>query len=232
MGVAENLKTVLSEIESVEDAEGRGRGSVRLIAVSKTKSEELIREAYDAGQRDFGENYVQEILKKAPVLPADIKWHMIGHLQRNKVRQIIDKVYMIHSVDSLKLAQEISKEAEKKGIIMPVLIEVNVGGEESKSGIALEDAVSLAEEAGKLPGIELRGLMCVPPVCEDPSDSIPYFTKLKEIFVDIKGKKSDNSGVCELSMGMSHDYPEAIRCGATMVRIGTRIFGERDYSNR
>ncbi len=230
MGVAENLNEVLSEIRLAERNAGREESSVGLIAVSKTKSADLIREAYDAGQRDFGENYVQEILSKAPLLPSDIRWHMIGHLQRNKVRQIIDKVSMIHSVDSLKLAQEISKEAVKKGIVMPVLIEVNIGEEESKSGAAPEETVALAEEITKLPGISLKGLMCVPPVCSEPSESERYFDRLRELNIDIKDRKIDNGSVCELSMGMSHDFPEAIKCGATMVRVGTRIFGERDYS--
>ncbi|MCR5304489.1 MAG: YggS family pyridoxal phosphate-dependent enzyme [Lachnospiraceae bacterium] len=232
MDVTENLKKVLSEIEKSESDAGRDPGSVKLIAVSKTKPVEMIQEAYDAGQRDFGENYVQEIVNKSPLLPPDIRWHMIGHLQRNKVRQIIDKVCMIHGVDSLKLAEEISRQAEKREMVMPVLMEVNIGSEESKSGVRPEEVRALAEEMGKLPGISLRGLMCVPPVCEDPGDSREYFRRMQKLSVDIMPENIDNKSVCELSMGMSHDFREAIYCGATMVRIGTDIFGERDYSNK
>ncbi|MCR5107766.1 MAG: YggS family pyridoxal phosphate-dependent enzyme [Lachnospiraceae bacterium] len=220
--VRENIKNACKESERSED-------EVRLIAVSKTKPVEMIREVYDEGIRDFGENKVQEIMDKYDKLPSDIRWHMIGHLQTNKVKYIIDKVYMIHSVDSLKLAREISKEAVKKNVNMPILIEVNMGGEESKFGIDPKDAVSMIEEAALLPGISIKGLMTVAPYVEVAEKNSTIFCKMRELSVDIKRKNIDNVSMECLSMGMSGDYPVAIKEGATCIRVGTSIFGERVY---
>lgn len=211
------------------DRSGRKMEEVTLITVSKTKPVEMLKEAYDAGSRDFGENKVQELLDKIPVLPQDIRWHMIGHLQTNKVKYIVDKVYMIHSVDSLKLAKEISKEAVKKNVTVKILIEVNVAEEETKFGTTTEQVISLTEEIAALPGIQIEGLMTIAPFVEDPEENRVYFCKLKQLSVDIKAKNIDNVHMNVLSMGMTGDYEVAIEEGATYVRVGTGIFGERQY---
>ena len=203
-----------------------------LIAVSKTKPAELLKEIYDAGVRDFGENKVQEICEKYDKLPSDIRWHMIGHLQRNKVKQIIDKVCMIHSVDTYRLAEEINVQAKKHNIIMPVLIEINIAGEQSKFGIGREDAVLLAEEISHLDNLRINGLMTVAPYVEDPEENRQYFQEIMQIAVDIRQKKLDNTDIRVLSMGMTGDYMVAVEEGATMVRVGTGIFGERSYARK
>lgn len=228
--VIENLKTVEEKIAAACARADRSRDEVTLIAVSKTKPESMVEEAYSAGQRDFGENKVQEICRKIEVLPADIRWHMIGHLQRNKVRQVIGKACMIHSVDSLRLAETISEEAVKKEITIPVLIEVNVAQEESKFGVTTEETIALIEAAAKLPNISIRGLMTIAPFVEDPEENRPIFRKLKQLSVDIAAKNINNVTMSVLSMGMTNDYEVAIEEGATMVRVGTGIFGERDYT--
>ena len=187
-------------------------------------------EAYEAGQRDFGENKVQEICRKKPVLPEDIRWHMIGHLQRNKVRQLIGSTVMIHSIDSLKLAQAVSAEAVKAGLIMPVLIEVNMAGEDSKFGVDPQDAETLVREASGLEGIRIMGLMTIAPYTEDPETNRPYFAGLRELAVDIGQKCIDNVSMGVLSMGMTGDFEVAIEEGATHIRVGTGIFGERVYT--
>jgi pyridoxal phosphate enzyme (YggS family) len=188
-------------------------------------------EAYEAGVRDFGENYIQELVDKIPQLPSDVRWHMIGHLQRNKVKYIIDKVSMIHSVDSLRLAEEISAQAVKKNVEVDILVEVNVAQEESKFGTFSSDAVLLVEDISKLPGIHVRGLMTIAPFVEDAEENREYFRKLKQLSVDIMSKNIDNICMNVLSMGMTGDYCVAIEEGATYVRVGTAVFGERDYSN-
>ena len=200
-----------------------------LIAVSKTKPIEMIEEAMEAGARVFGENKVQELCDKYEQLPKDLHWHLIGHLQRNKVKYIVDKAELIHSVDSLKLAEEISKEALKKNVEVNILIEVNVAEEESKFGVSVEETLALVEEIAKLPGIHIQGLMTIAPYTTDPEENRPVFRTLKKLAVDIKKKNIDNVCMDVLSMGMTGDYQVAVEEGATLVRVGTGIFGERNY---
>lgn len=228
--IKENLDSVKQNMEKACNACGRAAESVKLIAVSKTKPVEDIEQAYACGCRDFGENKVQELMEKYEKMPKDIRWHMIGHLQRNKVKYIVDKVYLIHSVDSVRLAEEISKEAVKKDLTVSVLVEVNVAGEESKFGTSSEEALRLVEEIAKLPGICVKGLMTIAPFVENAEENRLYFAKLKQIYVDIIQKNIDNVCMEELSMGMTGDYEVAITEGATYVRVGTGIFGERHYN--
>ena len=208
---------------------GRNPEEASLIAVSKTKPVSMLQEAYDAGCRDFGENKVQEIMDKIDRLPSDIRWHMIGHLQTNKVKYIVGKVFLIHSVDSLHLAEAISKEAVKQNTTVNILIEVNVAKENTKYGAMAEDTVSLVEKIALLPGICVKGLMTIAPYVENPQENRQYFVKLRQLAVDIKSKNIDNVHMDILSMGMSGDYMVAIEEGATYVRVGTGIFGERQY---
>lgn len=223
----ENLRTVEKVIDDTCEKAGRERSEVTLIAVSKTKPISMIREAYKMGVRDFGENKVQELTDKISQLPSDIRWHMIGHLQRNKVKYIVGKVELIHSVDSLRLAEEISQEALKKGVTANILVEVNAAGEESKFGIAPEETQDLVEQIGKLPAVRVKGLMTIAPYTDNPEDNRNYFRKLKQLSVDIGKKNIHNVNMDVLSMGMSGDYSVAIEEGSTYVRIGTGIFGER-----
>lgn len=208
---------------------GRNPEEVSLIAVSKTKPVSMLQEAYDAGCRDFGENKVQEIMDKIDRLPSDIRWHMIGHLQTNKVKYIVGKVFLIHSVDSLHLAEAISKEAVRQNTTVNILIEVNVAKEDTKYGAMAEDTVSLVEKIALLPGICVKGLMTIAPYVENPQENRQYFVKLRQLAVDIKSKNIDNVHMDILSMGMTGDYMVAIEEGATYVRVGTGIFGERQY---
>ena len=228
--IRENIASVNAEIAAACERAGRAASEVTLITVSKTKPVEMLQEAYDAGSRDFGENKVQELLDKIPQLPEDIRWHMIGHLQRNKVKYIVDKVYLIHSVDSLRLAEEISKEAVKKQVEVNILIEVNVALEESKFGTTTEEAVALVEAISRLPGIHIKGLMTIAPFVENEEENRVVFQKLRHLAVDIADKNIDNVSMNVLSMGMTGDYKVAVEEGATYVRVGTGIFGERDYS--
>lgn len=228
--IKEQYKEVLDKVNNAVKKAGRNLDEVTLLAVSKTKPIELLKEAYDAGARDFGENKVQEILDKYDKLPNDVRWHMIGHLQTNKVKYIIDKVSMIHSVDSVKLAEIISKEAVKHNLIMPILIEVNVALEDTKYGVLPNDLQKFYDSIRDLPGIDIRGLMTVAPYVENSEENRQYFVIMKQLSVDISRKNTDNSYVSELSMGMSGDYEVAIDCGATYVRVGTNIFGERNYN--
>ncbi len=225
----ENLENVLKNIADSEERSGRKKGDVTLIAVSKTKPVEMIKEVYDLGVRDFGENRVQELTEKYDKLPSDIRWHLIGHLQTNKVKYIIDKAYMIHSVDSLKLANEISREAVKHSVTANILIEVNVSGEESKFGVSPEDLEDLIRKISVLPAIRIRGLMTVAPYVVDSEENRQFFIKMKQFAVDITRKNIDNVNMDCLSMGMSGDYTVAVEEGATFVRVGTSIFGERNY---
>ncbi len=227
--VKENLEQVRENIRKACEKSGRDVNEVTLIAVSKTKPIPMLQEAYDAGSRDFGENKVQEIMDKYPVLPEDIRWHMIGHLQRNKVKYIVDKISLIHSVDSLRLAEEISSQAEKKQVEVDILVEVNIAQEESKFGTSRDEAMSLVEEISRLPHIQVKGLMTIAPFVENPEDNRKYFKQIKELSVDIMQKNIDNVSMGVLSMGMTGDYMVAIEEGATMVRVGTGIFGERNY---
>lgn len=228
--IAENMKVVQKKIETACEKSGRSKEEVTLIAVSKTKPVSMLQEAYDTGCRDFGENKVQELVDKYEQLPKDIRWHMIGHLQRNKVKYIVDKVYMIHSVDSLRLAEEISKEAVKKGVTVSILLEVNVAQEETKFGASTQDVAALAEEIAKLPNIVIKGLMTIAPNVLNAEENREVFRKLKQIAVDITQKNIDNINMGELSMGMTGDYEVAVMEGATYVRVGTGIFGERQYT--
>ena len=230
MSVCENYRVVEEKVENACKRAGRNREEVTLIAVSKTKPVSMIEELLPLGVRDFGENKVQELTAKEEELPKDIHWHMIGHLQRNKVKYVVDKDCMIHSVDSLRLAQEISKEAVKHDLVMPVLVEVNVAGEESKFGVSVEEAPSLVEEISKLPGIHVNGLMTIAPYVEDPEENRSVFRNLRKLSVDIGEKNFDNVTMNVLSMGMTGDYEVAIEEGATHVRVGTGIFGERNYN--
>ena len=225
----ENLEKVEENIQAACDRAGRKRDEVTLIAVSKTKPPHMLQEAYDLGVRIFGENKVQEIREKYEVLPKDIDWHMIGHLQRNKVKYIVGKVELIHSVDTYRLAEEINIQAKKQNVIVPILVEVNIAHEESKFGISAEDAILLVEEISKLENIRIKGLMTIAPYVENPEDNRLYFRKIKQLSVDITNKNIDNVFMEILSMGMTGDYMVAIEEGATMVRVGTGIFGERNY---
>lgn len=228
--LSENLREVEEKIAKACQRSGRDPKEVTLIAVSKTKPVEMLQEAYDAGARNFGENKVQEIVDKYDQLPQDIRWHMIGHLQRNKVKYIVDKVEMIHSVDSLRLAEAIDKEAKKKEVTVPILIEVNVAEEESKFGLSLEEVTAMAEDISKLTNLQIKGLMTVAPFVEDPEENRKVFRSLKKLSVDIAAKNINNVTMSVLSMGMTNDYEVAVEEGATMVRVGTAIFGARDYS--
>ncbi len=227
--IKENLNTVETKIAAACVRAGRERADVMLIAVSKTKPVEMLTEAYDTGVRDFGENKAQEMCDKIPKLPADIRWHMIGHLQRNKVKYIIDQAALIHSVDTYRLAEEINIQAKKRGIIVPILVEVNIAGERSKFGASAEDAMLLVEEIAALENLRIKGLMTIAPYVVDAEENRPYFRKIKQLSVDITNKNIDNVSMEVLSMGMTGDYEVAIEEGATMVRVGTGIFGERSY---
>ena len=226
----ENLQEVEQRIADACRRAGRKREEVTLIAVSKTKPAEMLKEAYDLGVRVFGENKVQELTEKYDLLPDDIRWHMIGHLQTNKVKYLIGKTELIHSVDSLKLAKVIEKESEKKECITDILVEVNVAEEESKFGLKMEEVIPFIENAAQFPHINVRGLMTIAPFVENPEKNRTIFADLHKLYVDIKEKNIDNGTVSILSMGMTNDYEVAIEEGATMVRIGTGIFGARDYS--
>lgn len=226
----ENLKAVDQEIKEACDRSGRAREDVTLIAVSKTKPVETLQEAYDLGVRVFGENKVQELVDKYEVLPKDIHWHLIGHLQRNKVKYIIDKVDMIHSVDSIRLAETIEKEAAKHNIKVKILIEVNVAKEESKFGIHPEELDAFIEEISHFSHIQVMGLMTIAPFVENAEENRPIFEHLRKLSVDIANKNIDNIIMSVLSMGMTNDYQVAVEEGATMVRVGTGIFGERNYA--
>ena len=202
----ENLANVEKNIEQACKNAGRSRDEVTLIAVSKTKPVEMLQEIYDENIRDFGENKVQELCSKMEQLPSDIRWHMIGHLQRNKVKYIVGKVELIHSVDTYRLAEEINIQAKKQNVIVPILVEVNIAHEESKFGISAEDAILLVEEISKLENIRIKGLMTIAPYVENPEDNRLYFRKIKQLSVDITNKNIDNVFMEILSMGMTGDY--------------------------
>lgn len=225
--LADRLLQVQKNIENACRTAGRNPSEVTLVAVSKTKPVEMLQEAYDAGARVFGENKVQEIVDKYDQLPRDIEWHMIGHLQRNKVKYIVDKVAMIHSVDSLRLAETIEQEAAKKNVCVPVLLEVNVAEEESKFGLKTDEILPLLEKISGFSHIQVKGLMTIAPFVDNPEDNREVFQKLKKLSVDIAAKNINNTTMSVLSMGMTGDYQVAVTEGATMVRVGTGIFGER-----
>ena len=227
------MNQLLFEIEHKMKAaclrSNRQEKEVTLIAVSKTKPVAMIKQAYSLGIRDFGENKVQELVEKREQLPDDIKWHMIGHLQRNKVKYIAPFVHLIHGVDSAPLAYEIDKQAQKNNRIIPILIEVNVGEEESKTGFSTAEFYENLYEIAEIGGIRVKGLMTIPPICENNTILCKFFENIYNIYVDIKGKKIDNIDMSILSMGMSGDYEQAILCGSNLVRIGSSIFGPRIY---
>ena len=227
-----NYDAVKDNIEKACARSNRNPEDVTLIAVSKTKPVPMLEEIYNHGCRNFGENKVQELIDKYEVLPKDIKWHMIGHLQRNKVKYIVGQVALIHSVDSYRLAEEINIQAKKKNIIVPILVEVNIAHEESKFGISEEDAIQLVEEIAQLENVRIKGLMTIAPYVENAEDNRLYFRKIKDLSVDIAAKNIDNVSMEILSMGMTGDYEVAIEEGATMVRVGTGIFGARNYNKQ
>lgn len=227
--LASNLQEVERKIMEACDKAGRAREDITLIAVSKTKPVPMLQEIYNLGVRDFGENKVQELTDKEPQLPTDLRWHMIGHLQRNKVKQVIDKAVLIHSVDSVRLAKAIEAEAAKKDIIVQILLEVNVAEEDSKFGLKLDEVLPAVEEIATMPHVRIKGLMTIAPFVENPEENRTVFAQLQKLSVDIAKKNIDNVSVDILSMGMTNDYQVAIEEGATMIRVGTGIFGEREY---
>ena len=248
----DNIGDVERRIQGACERAGRMRSEVTLIAVSKTKPNEMLCEAYELGMRHFGENKVQEMAQKYEDLQNEfaepVYWHLIGHLQRNKVKYIIDKAVLIHSVDSIRLAEQLEVDAAKKSLICDVLIEVNIAGEDTKFGVSPKEVLQLIKETNKLSHVRVRGLMAIAPYVENSEKNREYFKNLRELFVDIKSKNIDNiddGSIIDipasdyakslayfdiLSMGMTGDFEVAIEEGATMVRVGTGIFGERDYS--
>lgn len=227
----ENLAEVQSRVEQACKRAGRDVAEVTLIAVSKTKPVTDLQEIYNAGVRDFGENKVQEMCDKMEKMPKDINWHMIGHLQRNKVKYIVGNVALIHSVDSYRMAEEINIQAKKKGLVVPILVEVNIADETTKFGVSKEDAMELVRQIASLDALSIKGLMTIAPYVVDPEENRAYFRKIKELSVDIDNQNIDNVSMDILSMGMTGDFEVAIEEGATMVRVGTGIFGKRDYQN-
>ena len=234
--IQSNLDEIRSRIDAACKRSNRNPDSVTLIAVSKMNPAEAVIAAADAGQYVFGENRVQELRSKQDEIGSyskdgrELEWHLIGHLQTNKVKDTVGNVVLIHSVDSLKLAEAISKESIKKGITSDILLEVNISDEESKFGLSPDQAGIVAAEISKLPNAKIRGLMTVAPYTENPETNRIYFKKLKDLSVDISSKNIDNISMDVLSMGMTGDFEVAIEEGATHVRVGTGIFGARDYT--
>ncbi len=227
--IQENLKKVEEEIRRACERAGRSEQDVTLVCVSKTKPAEMIQEAYDLGKREFGENKAQEMKEKEEILPKDIHWHFIGHLQTNKIKYVLGRACLIHSVDSLHLAQAIEAECQKRELEADILVEINVAREASKFGLGIEGAEQLIRDISRLSHLHIQGLMTVAPFVEEPEENRIIFRQLKQLSVDIKGKNIDNVNMNVLSMGMTGDYQVAIEEGATHVRVGTGIFGERNY---
>lgn len=227
--VTENLKIVENKISAAAEKSGRKRSDVLLVAVTKTHPPEMINEAIKAGVTDIGENKPQEIRDKYDDV-LKVNWHMIGHLQTNKVKYVVGKCVLIHSVDSVKLAEEIDRQARKIGIVQDILIEVNISGEETKSGINPEEIYEMLDIVKDFQNIRVRGLMTIAPKTDNSITSKLHFDNIHKLFVDIRQKKYDNISMDYLSMGMSGDYEQAIECGANIVRVGSAIFGARDYS--
>lgn len=225
-----NLDIINERIQNAAIKSGRKPEEISFMAVTKKVEPIFINRAIEHGVRLIGENKVQEFLSKKEYLKLDnCEAHLIGHLQTNKVRQIVGEVSMIQSVDSVKLAKEISKRSEQKGLTTECLIEVNIGAEENKTGLDLSLLTETVHEIATLPGIKVKGMMTVPPICDSSEQAKKYFSKMHQIFIDITGKKLDNVNMCILSMGMSSDYEEAILCGSNLVRVGSAIFGPRIY---
>lgn len=225
--VAENLGAVKERIAKAAARVGRDPDSITLVAVTKTVAVDRIREAIEAGHGVFGENRVQEAQEKVQALGRRVQWHLIGHLQRNKVRYVGDLFEMIHSVDSLPLAQDIDRRAAQRGIVMPILIQVNIGDEGTKSGVPATEAPALVQAIATLSHIAVKGLMSVPPPVADPEDARPYCVQLRRLAEQIGQANIPHVSMAELSMGMSHDFEVAIQEGATLVRVGSAIFGPR-----
>ncbi len=229
MDLFENYQTVRENIRKAAEKTGRDPEKIMLIAVSKTKPVSMMETFASFGQTEFGENHVQEIVKKHGIHP-EYHYHMIGHLQRNKIRQTVGRAVMIHSVDSLQLAEAISEESLKQGLVTPVLVEINAGNEESKYGFSFEEAKEQVRQMAAFSGIRIEGLMCVAPFVKDPEENRPVFRKMADLAVDIGRENIDNVRMNTLSMGMTNDYCIAVEEGATMVRVGTALFGERVYT--
>lgn len=230
--ISENLALVNEEIKRSANIAGRNPEDIKLVAVTKTYGAYIINEAINCGVTDIGENRVQEVMEKYDSVKP-VRWHIIGHLQKNKVKYIIDKAELIHSVDSFELAKEIDRQAKKIGKVQNVLLEVNVSGEESKFGISPEDCESLCRQISEdFDNVKIKGLMTVAPYTEDEGLLKNVFEGLRDLALQISKKEIENVDMAELSMGMTNDYPLAISCGATIVRVGTGIFGKRDYTNR
>ena len=227
--IKENLKEVEEKIQKACLRSGRDPKEVTLIAVSKTKPVSMIEEVYTEGIRDFGENKPQELKEKYDLMPKDINWHMIGHLQRNKIKYVVDRACMIHSIDSIRLAQAVEEEAAKREKVIPVLLEINIAREESKFGFLEEEVYDALEIISKLPHLRIEGLMTIAPFVENAEENRVHFKNLRKLSVDIKQKNIDTVNMCNLSLGMTGDYEIAIEEGATFVRVGTGIFGERNY---
>ena len=227
MSIAMNYAEVKSRMEAACVRAGRDPKEVTLIAVSKTKPVSMLMEAYEAGARTFGENKVQEITEKFPQMPEDAKFHMIGHLQTNKVGQVIEKAVLIHSVDSVHLAEKVEKEAAQRNMVKEILLEVNVAEEDSKFGLKMEEVIPTLEIIKTFPHVCVKGLMTIAPFVEDAEENRKYFKELYQLYVDIKTKNIDNGTMSVLSMGMTGDYEVAVEEGATMIRVGTGIFGSR-----
>ena len=231
MSIAENVAAIRQELEKAALAAGRDPKEIQLCAATKMNDAEAVRQAIAAGVDCCGENRVQELTQKLAQHAYDgAPVHFIGHLQTNKVKQVVGKVALIQSVDSLRLLCAIDAEARKQCIVQDILLEINIGQEESKSGFREEEILPLLEKIGDFPNICVKGLMAIPPISQNSGDNLKYFQKISHLSVDIKAKKYDNVTVKCLSMGMSGDYQDAIRCGSTMIRIGTAIFGARDYA--
>lgn len=228
MSIQQNLEYILTRIRAAERRAGRPEGSARLVAVSKTFPAQDVKTCHEAGQHVFGENKVQEALGKIPALPPDTEWHLIGPLQRNKVRKAIEHFTLIHAVDSLRLAQFMDTVAQETGRRPRILLEVNVGDEDSKFGFPPETLEREWKELSGLKHVEIAGLMCIPPPVENPEDARPYFRRLRELKESLSSR--GGTPLTELSMGMSHDFETAVEEGATLVRVGTAIFGGRSYA--
>ena len=230
MSIAENVARIKAQMKEAAIAAGRNPSDILLCAATKMNNADAVRQAIAAGVDCCGENRVQELTQKlsenayegAPV-------HFIGHLQTNKVKQVVGKVSLIHSVDSLRLLEAVNKEATKQGIIQDILLEINIGQEDSKSGLCKDELPSILEKMGDFSNIRVRGLMAIPPICQNSTDNHKFFQEMCNLSVDIKAKKYDNVSVKIMSMGMSDDFADAIACGSTMIRVGTAIFGARGY---
>ena len=231
MSIAENVAAIKADIEKAALAAGRDPKEILLCAATKMNNADAVRQAIAAGVDCCGENRVQELTQKlSENAYARAPVHFIGHLQTNKVKQVVGKVDLIQSVDRMKLLECIQSEAAKQGIVQDILLEINIGEEESKSGFGVGDILPLVEKMSNFPNVRVKGLMAIPPVCENPGDNDKFFLEIRNLSVDITAKKYDNVCVDILSMGMSGDYVDAIRCGSTMIRVGTAIFGARDYT--